>query len=205
MPKKVSRGLASPNFECALFGKRHRINLNLTPRSHRRCHCAKWDVASSGCAKRNHSATISVEPPTHTVWCILDKSNVCATQNALQEGKHRVPLEINVGTSGVPKRLTTVGVIQWQSGPFMREDNFLGSWAWPCFYNSMLDDYHSYSIQTVQCHIDGIRLLHDIHIFTIPIMRLLQPSLWMNVYNVGAHRSIWQIWFKTTLHTLACI
>ena len=64
-----------------------------------------------------------------------------------------------------------------------------------------------------QCNIDRSRLLHDTQICSIPIMRLLQPSLQMKVYNVGAQveRQIEVIkvtdsdTFSTALHTLACV
>ena len=59
-------------------------------------------------------------------------------------------------------------------------------WEWPYFYYSMLDDCHSYSIHPAQCNINRFRLLHDSWICPILIMRLLQPSLQLNVYNVGA-------------------
>jgi hypothetical protein len=62
------------------------------------------------------------------------------------------------------------------------------SWACPYFYYSILDDCHSYSIHPVQCNSDRFSLLHDTQIFPI-LMRLLQPSIWMNIYNVGADRS----------------
>ena len=70
----------------------------------------------------------------------------------------------------------------------MREDDFF-SWAWPYFYYNILDDSHSYSIHPVQCNSNAFRLLNDTQICPIPIMRLLQPSLWIKIYNVGAHRS----------------
>jgi hypothetical protein len=53
-------------------------------------------------------------------------------------------------------------------------------------YYSLLDDWHSYSIHSTECNVDRFRLLHDTHFFPIPIMRLLQPRLWMKVYNICA-------------------
>jgi hypothetical protein len=67
----------------------------------------------------------------------------------------------------------------------MREDDFF---AWPYFYYSILDNCHSYSIHPDKCNSDRFRVLYDTQIFPIPIMRLLQPSQGMKVYNVGAHR-----------------
>ena len=63
---------------------------------------------------------------------------------------------------------------------------FFFSCAWSYFYYGTLDDCHSYSIQPAQCYIDRFRLLHDTTYFPIPITRLLQTSLGIKVYNVGA-------------------
>jgi hypothetical protein len=58
--------------------------------------------------------------------------------------------------------------------------------AWPYFYCSILDDCHSYSIRPAQYTFDRFRLLHDTTYFPILITRLLQTSLGIKVYNVGA-------------------
>ena len=79
------------------------------------------------------------------------------------------------------------------------------------FYYSILDDCDSYSIHPAQCNIDRFRLQHDTLILPIPIMRLLQPSLCMKVYNLGAQvkrrmsviKVIDSDTFNTALHTLA--
>ena len=92
---------------------------------------------------------------------------------------------------------------QWRSVTFvMREDDFC-----PYFYYSMLADCHSHSIHPGQCNIDRFRLLHDTHIFRIPIMRLLQPSLGMEVYNRLREKleRTDSDTFSTAVHTLACI
>ena len=60
-----------------------------------------------------------------------------------------------------------------------------------------------------QCNIDWFILLYDTQIFPDPIMRLLQPSLQLNICNVGAQ--VKRIFsnqgdsdtFNTTLHTFA--
>jgi hypothetical protein len=58
---------------------------------------------------------------------------------------------------------------------------------------------------------DWFRLLYDTQFFSVPIVMLLQLSLWMKVYNVGAHRSRQKFeltdsdTFNTPLHTLAWI
>ena len=64
------------------------------------CNCSyAANTASPGfeCNKVQHSpsATISVNPSTHTVWCMRSINPTCTTPTALQ-GKHRVSLGINV-------------------------------------------------------------------------------------------------------------
>ena len=61
-------------------------------------------------------------------------------------------------------------------------------WSWPCAYNILLDDCNSYSIQPAQCNINGFRLLHHTNIFPIPMMTLLQPSLWIKVQGAQVKR-----------------
>jgi hypothetical protein len=101
---------------------------------------------------------------------------------------------------------------QWWSVPFKTsKDDYL--WPWIYFYCSILDDRHSYSFHPAQYNIDKFRLLDDIKMFPIPMMRLLQPRLWMKVCRctgreVHRSREIWVIkmtdidTFNTALHIL---
>ena len=94
----------------------------------------------------------------------------------------------------------------WSSGGqccLRRGRTFIFSWPWPYFYYIIFDDSHSYSIHPVQCNSERFRLLHDTKNVPLPIMRLLQPSLGMKVYNVGAHRlrETFEVTDRDTLNT----
>ena len=83
-------------------------------------------------------------------------------------------------------KLVTLSVYQWRSVPFkMTEDDKKLLWAWPYFYYSTLDDIH---IPFTQLNVTliGLGYYNDTQIFPITIMSLIQPSLWMKVYKVGA-------------------
>jgi hypothetical protein len=73
-----------------------------------------------------------------------------------------------------------VSTDQWRSVPFKMREEYL------YFYYNILDDSH---IPFTKFNVTAIGLGYWYSNFPIPIMRLLQPSLWMKVYKVSANKS----------------